>query len=255
MNIFFKEFGVLVLCGFSLQTLPASPDLDRLVARLDQIRIPVQGVTAMLEIRHPSKLSEPPQIFKTFTQVDGVDDRRATAALMVCSAPPKDAGKLLLFREGGCWFYDPKAKHPTRISAGQMWSQPMSSDSLNWRLASGFLAILFSREEIMCCDGVSRNCAVIEFVPATKDVSAPAKMRYWVDDSGRYWRVEHFTASGRLFKTIDNIRYERMAGGERVSGMRIQSGAEIVEVAISKMTIRASPQDWFEPDKLPLIKP
>ena len=233
--------------------LSAGTDLDRLVSRLDQIRIPFQAVAATLEIRQPSKPSEPPQVFKTFTQVAGGDSRRATAALLVCSAPPKDAGKRLLFREEDCWFYDPKAKHPTRISAGQMWSQPMSSDSPNWRLAEDFSATSAGREEILCGDGATRKCAVLDFVPANKGVSAPAKMRYWIDDAGRYWRVEHFTASGRLFKTIDNIRYARMVGSERVAGMRIRTGSETVEVTVSEMAARTSPKDWFEPDKLPFI--
>ena len=238
---------------FFIELAAAGADLDRLVARLDQLRIPAQAVAARLEIRQPSKPSEPPQIFKTFTQVAGGDSRRATAALMVCIAPAKDAGKRLLFREDDCWFYDPKAKRPARVAPAQMWSQPMSSDSPNWRLAEDFSATAIGREEILCGDGAKRSCTVIEFVPAAKGFPAPAKMRYWVDDSGRYWRVEHFAASGRLFKTIDAIRYARMAGAERVAGMRITSGAEIADVTIVDMAARKSPQDWFEPDKLPAI--
>ena len=252
--------GVILALGIlsffaCVPPLAAGTDLERLIARLDQIRIPAQAVTATLEIRQPSKPSEPPQVFKTFTQVGGSDSRRVTAALMVCTAPQKDAGKRFLFREEDCWFYDPKAKRPARIPPGQMWSQPMSSDSPNWRLAEDFSAAPTGREEIVCGDGVKRKCTVIDFVPTAVGFPAPAKMRYWVDDSGRYWRVEHFTASGRLFKTIDNIRYARMQGSDRVTGMRIRSGSETADVTISDVVARPSPQDWFEPDKLPIIVP
>ena len=247
-------FGIL--CFFAcVPPLAAGTDLERLIARLDQIRIPAQAVTATLEIRQPSKPEEPPQVFKTFTQVAGSDSRRVTAALMVCIAPQKDAGKRLLFREEDCWFYDPKAKRPARISPGQMWSQPMSSDSPNWRLAEDFSAVPAGREEVLCGDGSKRNCTMIDFVPATKGFPSPARMRYWVDDLGRYWRAEHFTASGRLFKTIDNVRYARMSGAERVAGLRIRTGAEIADVTVSDMVVRTSPIDWFDPEKLQLIAP
>ena len=246
--------GLLTFCTCS-QVVSAGTELDRLVACLDQIRIPPQSVAATLEIRQPSKPAEPAQTFKTFTQVAGGDSHRTTAALMLCTAPPKDAGKRLLFRDDACWFYDPKAKHPTKVPPAQMWSQPMSSDSPSWRLKEDFTATQAGRENILCGDGTKRNCTVIEFVPSAKGFPAPAKMRYWVDDSGRYWRVEHFTASGRLFKTIDHIRYARVLGADRVAAMRICSGAETAEVTITDMVARKSPPDWFDPEKLPLVMP
>lgn len=94
-----------------------------------------------------------------------------------------------------------------------------------------------------------------DFVPRSGAVAAPALMRYWIGDDGRYWRVEHYSSGRRLLKAIDNVRYVRAAGAERVAGMRIRSGAESAEVAVSKLSAKNSPEEWFDPAALPLIKP
>jgi len=242
---------------FGISPLFADTDWRGLVARLDQIRIPGRDTISTMEIRHAPKTSQPPEIstFKIYTRIAEGHGRRKISALMICTSPPKDSGKRILFEDEACWFFDPHAKRPVRISAAQMWSQPMAFDSPNWQLAKDFLATPSGREVILCGDGETRQCTVIDFVPATKSASAPARMRYWVDDNGRYWRIEHFTASGRLFKTIDNIRYETVQGAKRAVGMRIRAGSETAEASFSNTQARTSPREWFEPEGLPLIQP
>ena len=246
--------AVLLLCA---PLLFAGTDWMELIARLDQIRIPGKDAVSALEIRHEPKPSQPPETstFKLYTRISEDGGKRRVSTLMVCTGPPKDSGKRILFQDEACWFFDPRAKRPVKISPAQMWSQPMAFDSPNWRLAEDFSATPAGREAIPCGDGVTRNCAVIDFAPKTSSLSAPARMRYWVDDSGRYWRVEHFTASGRLFKTIDNVRYERVMGAERAVGMRVRSGPETAEATFSGIEARTSPRGWFEPDELPQIPP
>ena len=229
--------------------------LEDLVARLDLIRIPVQPCAATIEISRPDRPGEPPQVFKSFTRVSGGGPTKQTSALLICAAPPKDEGKRLLFTADSCWFHDPKAKNPVRISPGQLWSQPASADSPNWHLASDFAAALAGREEIACGDGVKRICSVIDFTPRSASLAAPALMRYWAGDDGRYWRVEHYSAGRRLLKTIDNLRYAHALGAERVTGMRIRAGSEIAQVGISGLAAKPCPADWFDPANLPLIQP
>ncbi|MEI8312871.1 MAG: hypothetical protein WCH98_19150, partial [Verrucomicrobiota bacterium] len=64
-----------------------------------------------------------------------------------------------------------------------------------------------------------------------------------------------FTASGRLFKTIDNVRYGRVMGADRAVAMRIRSGPETAEATFSGTEARSSPRVWFEPDGLAQIPP
>ncbi len=257
---YFHGLAIPLLAGFFLLCIsPLFGDTDGrgLIARLDQIRIPGSDTVSTLEIRHTSKPSQPPEIstFKVYTRISEDGGRRKTSTLMICVNPPKDSGKRILFQDEACWFFDPRAKRPVKIAPAQMWSQPMVFDSPKWRLAEDFSATPAGRETIPCGDGVARNCAVIDFVPASRSLSAPARMRYWVDEAGRYWRIEHFAASGRLFKTIDNIRYGRVMGAERAVGMRVCSGSETAEATFSETQARTSPSEWFEPEGLPLIKP
>ncbi|MEI6033584.1 MAG: outer membrane lipoprotein-sorting protein [Verrucomicrobiae bacterium] len=247
--------SLLALLAIWASSLFAGTDSSGLVARIDRIRIPSQSSVSTLEIRHSAKPSQPPETstFKVYSWVSQEPGRKKISTLMICSAPPKDVGKRILFQDEACWFFDPHAKRPVRISAAQMWSQPMAFDSPNWRLGEDFSATPAGGEAILCGDGVTRTCSVIDLVPIAGAASAPARMRYWLDDSGRYWKVEHYTASGRLFKTIDNIRYERVLEAERAVGMRIRSGSESAEATISGVAARTSPREWFEPDGLPLI--
>ena len=253
-------FAALLLLAIFLFYAPrlfAGSDLAGLIARLDQIRIPGKDATSTLEIRHEPKPAKLPEIstFKLYTRISEEGGKREVSTLMICLSPPKDSGKRILFQGEACWFFDPRAKRPVKISPAQMWSQPMAFDSPNWRLAEDFSAAPAGRETIPCGDGVTRICAVIDFAPVARSLTAPARMRYWVDDAGRYWRVEHFTASGRLFKTIDNVRYERVMGAERAVAMRIHSGPETAEATFSGIEARTSPRVWFEPDGLPQIPP
>lgn len=243
-----------VLCA-GQTAWPADQSLEVLVARLDRIRIPAQSCTATIVVSRPDRPGEAAQAFKSFTRVTGSGPGQQTSALLVCTAPAKDAGKRLLFTPDSCWFHDPKAKNPVRISPGQLWSQPASADSPNWRLAPDFSATAAGREEIACEDGVKRVCTVVDFTPRSGSLAAPALMRYWVGDDGRYWRAEHYTAGRRLLKTIDNLRYAHALGAERVTAMRIRAGSETAEVAISGLASKTCPAEWFEPANLPLVQP
>lgn len=227
----------------------ACAETSQLVARIDRIRIPSQGFTASLEIRQLARRSQEAQtsVFKVYSRVSDSGTRQKTSTLMVCTAPPKDAGKRILFLGRDCWFCDPKAKRPSRISAGQIWSQPTSFDSGNWRLTDDFTASVVGTETIACGDGKPGTCQVIDFTPKDKSFPGPARMRYWVDESGRYWRVEHFTAGGRLFKTIDNFRFQTVQGSARLAGMRIRTSEDTAEASFSNIVFRTLPAEWFDP--------
>ncbi len=243
--------GLLCTCVLARA---ADPALDDLVARLDRIRIPSQPCAAMIEISRPDRPGEPAQVFKSFTRVSGNASARQTSALLLCTEPPKDAGKRLLFTADSCWFHDPRARNPVRISPGQLWSQPSSADSPNWRLASDFTAAVAGHEEITCGDGAKRTCTVVDFVPRSASLAAPALMRFWIDDKGRYWRAEHYTAGRKLIKTIDNVAYAGAPGMQHVAGMRIRAGSETAEVKVTGVTGKASPDEWFDPRSLPTIQ-
>lgn len=221
---------------------------------LDERRIPKAPFSATVEIRHSAKSAAPP-VVSVFRSRSHIAQDGTIATLLLCTQPAKDVGKRVLLRGDGCWFFDPRAKRPTRISAGQVWSQPTATDSPNWRLARDFTFAPAGRESISCADGRTRACAVMDFTPKDKSLPAPARMRYWADDEGRFWRVQHFTSSGKAAKTIDILRYAKVLGAEHVTGLRITSGPDTAEVTISDFAADSTPAEGFEPHRFYRTQP
>lgn len=221
---------------------------------LDDRRIPKKSFSTTVEIRHSAKSAEPP-VVSVFRSRSRIAEDGTISTLLLCTQPAKDAGKRVLLRGDGCWFFDPRAKRPTRISAGQVWSQPTATDSLNWRLARDFTFAPAGRESIPCADGRTRACAVMDFTPKEKSLPAPARMRYWADDEGRFWRVQHFTSSGKAAKTIEILRYSNVLGAEHVTALRITSGPETAEVRISDFAADSTPAGEFEPHRFYRTQP
>lgn len=227
---------------------------DPLPSRLDEIRIPGGSFSATVEIRHSPKPAAPPEtsVFQSLTH-EAADGSIST--LLLCTLPAKDAGKRVLLRGDGCWFYDPRAKRPTRISSGQIWSQPMASDSPNWRLARDFAVSAAGKESVVCADGRERGCTVLDFTPKDSSLAAPARLRYWADETGRYWRVQHFARSGQVLKTIEVTRYADVLGVPRAVALRIAAGPETAEVVVKDFQRITPPVDWFEPQRFYRVKP
>jgi len=242
-------FAVLGMALFFSGTAPANAE-PTLVALLDESRIPDQSFTATVEIRQTARQNAAVKV-SVYRSFNLCDEEAGTgiSTLLLCLQPRNDAGKRVLVLKDACWFHDPRAKRPTRLAAGQLWSQPTATDSPNWRLSRDFSASSAGQENLACGDGRTRTCTVLDFTPHAPSSPAPARMRFWVDEEGRYWKVEHFTRSGKLFRTIEVLRYENLLGSMRVASQRITSGPEVAEVTLSEVRASRLPPEWFDPDR------
>ena len=104
---------MLLVFLFCHPSLLADTDLRGLIVRLDKIRIPGRDVASKLEIRHSPKPAQPPETsaFQLYTRVSGEPGWQKVATLMICAAPPKDAGKRILFLDEACWFFETAGKN------------------------------------------------------------------------------------------------------------------------------------------------
>ena len=230
-------------------------ELAPLLSRLDQIRIPSKPFTATLDMTRLGRGGKNEvSSYRIFTRRVLRDGRPEFDSLLHCTAPAKDAGKLILFLGDDCWLNDPRAKRPTRIAPQQLWSQPVIADSLNWRLSKDFEARLAGNEALVCADGRERACRVLEFTPPREVKSAPALLRCWVDREGRPWKAMHLSASGKLFRTIEYLDYEPALGTERAAVMRISAGADTTEIRFRQMQAQESPPQYFELAALPTLE-
>lgn len=244
--------GVAVLIAGAVRAI-AAPSL---VDRLDDTRIPKGSFTATIEIRQTPGIGRGTKVsvYRSFTRRESQADE-AVSTLLLCVQPGIDAGKRVLLLKDSCWFHDPRAKRPTRIAAGQLWSQPTATDSPNWRLSRDFAATVSGRESLICGDGRRRECTVLDFSPLAPSSPAPSRMRYWVDEEGLYWKVQHFTRSGRLFRTIEVLRYEQLLGAKRVASQRITSGPEVAVVTLTQVRAERLPPEWFAANAFGDVQP
>ena len=127
--------------------------------------------------------------------------------------PPREKGTKMLKLEDQLWTYTPSSDRTILIS-GHMLRQSVMGSDLSYedmmedhRLAELYAASIAGEEDY---DG--RPCWVLELVSRGEEI-AYHKRKIWVDKE-RYTvlREERFAKSGKLLKTTDVKKVERMAG-------------------------------------------
>src|SRR5919206_1377368 len=92
--------------------------------------------------------------------------------LVAYTAPPRDAGKLVLFDASKMWFYDPASKASIRISAQQrLIGQASDGDVLTVNLAHDYTPRLLGEERTQDADKQPHDTWHLELVPATSDAT------------------------------------------------------------------------------------
>lgn len=127
--------------------------------------------------------------------------------------PPREKGTKMLKLEDQLWTYTPSSDRTILIS-GHMLRQPVMGSDLSYedmmedhRLAELYAASIAGEE-----DHEGRPCWVLDLVSRGEEI-AYDKRKIWVDKE-RYVvvREERFAKSGKLLKTTDVKKVERMAG-------------------------------------------
>lgn len=226
-----------------------------LVRKLDAMRLPAGDFAARVIVRQTkSGSSEATEsTFRQFSRVRTDSGGRSNIdTLLVCDAPARDAGKLILLTPDGCWLQTPQARRPARVTAQQVATHALLADWVNWRFADDFDHIHAGSESITI-SGVAHACSVLDFTPKPAVKNRAAFMRCWVDAGGRLWKAEIYSASRRLMRTILVTRYESLLGVERASRIQLEARGETEEVIWENVKRQTSPPDYFESAKLPSV--
>lgn len=249
--IFVFLFGSAAVHGQALNThLP-------LVRKLDAMRVPPEDFTARVTIEKTrpgsadSEMARFHQYSRRRVQAGG---RVALDTLVVCDEPRRDAGKMILFVGDACWFFAPRAKHASRMSAQQVASQALVADLMNWRFVDDFDHTKVGQEPLVSA-GTTHFCTVLDFTPKTGVKGRSPLVRCWIDESGVPWKAEHYTASRKLFRSVLFTRYETVLGASRATRLRIDHQGTIEDIALHEMKAMRSPDEWFDPERLPSITP
>jgi hypothetical protein len=173
--------------------------------------------------------------------------------------PPRDAGKLVLFKGINLWFYDPASEASVRISPQQrLLGQASEGDVLSVNLARDYSAKIVGQESLQDADRENRDCWHLDMAATTPD-AVYSRIEYWVERSTyRPIKGKFYSDSGRLLKIAYYHKYQQQLGEARpmetimIDGVN-QNLATIINN--SEYQSRDIPDTWFQRDYLPRLRP
>ncbi|HRX55683.1 MAG TPA: outer membrane lipoprotein-sorting protein [Verrucomicrobiales bacterium] len=250
----FRCLLILMLGMMRIVAQEANPRLD-LVRKLDALRLPGSSFTATVTIQKTSTKRGEPEVAH-FTQQSRrrveANGRIVFDTLVRCIDPVKDAGKALLFVGDACWFYAPKARNASRLSSSQVAAEALVADLINWSFADEFDHKVAGSERIEV-GGTKHACTVLDFTPKSGIKNRSPLVRCWVDDQGRPWKTEHYTASRRLFRSVLFVKYAKFVDGVRPVGLVITSAGAREEIVLGDARSAVLTDELFDPARLPLL--
>src|SRR5260370_3973242 len=226
---------VLMACPvtaiFMMLALPATqvqaseqPTANEIMEGIDRVRNPgkpYRVVMALTEYANSKARDRDGLII--YVKQD--EQSRQFSNLVRYAEPPRDAGKMVLFKGKDLWFYDPNSKASIRISPQQrLMGQAAEGDVLSANLARDYTAKIVGEETLQDADHNNRDCWHLDMTAATPD-AVYNHVEYWAE-RGTYHPIKgkFYSDSGRLLKIAYYHKYEEQAGGLRPA-QRILSDA------------------------------
>jgi Outer membrane lipoprotein-sorting protein len=227
-----------------------------LVRKLDAINQPPSSFSATLIVRRiKTNTGEvlPSELIQDSRRRVEPDGRIVFDTLIRCTAPPKDDGKALLFVDDTCWFCAPHARNASKLSSGQVASQALLADVLNWRFADDFDHTMAGGGQIEVA-GKTHSCVVLDFAPKPGVKTRRPLLRFWLDSEGRPWKAEQYASSGRLFQTVQYQEYAEHLGAPRPVQLTVTQQLNVEEITIRDFRAASPPDEYFQPERLPALK-
>jgi len=175
--------------------------------------------------------------------------------LVAYTAPPRDAGKLVLFDASKMWFYDPASKASIRISAQQrLIGQASNGDVLTVNLAHDYAPKLLGEETIQDADHQQRNTWHLDLAAATSD-AVYTRLEAWIEmRTHRPVKAKFYSDSGRLLKLAFYRAYQEQLGGVRPTELIIVDAVDthhVTRVTWSGFRAEDVRDEWFQREYLP----
>ncbi|HEX8881723.1 MAG TPA: outer membrane lipoprotein-sorting protein, partial [Candidatus Acidoferrum sp.] len=188
-----KHLAVLVLVAFPVLAL-----LMMLASRLTQVQASEQATGSEImegidRVRNPG---QPYRVVLALTEYVNSKPRDRDALILYVkldeqsrqfnnlvrfAEPPRDAGKVVLYRGTNLWFYDPNSKASIRISPQQrLIGQAAEGDVLSVNLARDYTAKIVGEETLQDADHNNRDCWHLDMTAATPD-AIYNHVEYWAE--------------------------------------------------------------------------
>ena len=195
-------------------------------------------------------------VFTVYARIDPAT--KQFRDLVIYVDPPRDAGKMVLFRGNVLWFYDPASKDSVRIPPQQtLTGQASAGDILTENLAVNYTATLLGAETIDDAGRQSRDCWHLDLKPAN-DGATYNRVEYWVEKATAHpIKAKFYSDSGRLLKILYYRNYAPGLGGVRPTQAVIIDAVDsalVTTVDFTDAQYQDIPDAWFQRDYLPHVK-
>src|SRR5262249_15908150 len=173
--------------------------------------------------------------------------------------PPRDAGKMVLYRGNNLWFYDPASKASIRISPQQrLIGQAAEGDVLSVNLARDYTARIVGEETIQDADHKNRDCWHLDMAAATPE--AVYNHLAYCTEPGTYHPIKgkFYTDSGRLLKIAYYHNSEEQVGALRPAQVILIDAVNTnlaTTIDYSNYRFQDIPDSWLQRDSLPRLRP
>jgi outer membrane lipoprotein-sorting protein len=172
--------------------------------------------------------------------------------------PRRDAGKTVLLKGTGLWFYDPASKASIRISPQQrLVGQASEGDVLTVNLSRDYSVKLTGDETLQDANRKDRDCWHLDMAAATPD-AIYNHIEYWVEKGTNHpIKGKFYSDSGRLLKIAYYHRYEEQLGALRPTEVVLIDAVNsnlATTIGYSGYTYQDIPDSWFQRDYLARLK-
>lgn len=225
----------------------------QLAERLDFIRRPTQSFEVKLTITElRNGKTEQTSVMRVMARKHPESTRFDAVAL--CLAPPADQGKSVFTGDKEVWFFDPKSKHPTRVSPHHFKGRFFVSDALSTSFNSEYETELDGEETIPDASHHNVLCLRLKMKKRDKSGLTPELIEYWVDKKLlQPIRGQFFTGNGKLLRTSYYAAYAKVFGETRPTRVLVVSNTEkgvITDIKFSDFALREWPEAMFSKDAL-----
>jgi hypothetical protein len=259
----FAGFLLLTSALAFSQTLAPSPPAEfpapqEVLAAADRVRFPDQPFRVTIALVEYIN-GKPRDRTGLVAYVRQDKQTRQFNNLVRYSEPPRDAGKMVLFKVSNLWFYDPSSQASIRISAQQrLTGQASQGDVLTVNLSRDYTPNIVGEETLQDADRQNRDCWHLDMPAATPD-AVYHRIEYWVErGTFRPVKGKFYADSGRLLKIAYYHKYQEQLGAARPTEViLIDSVNANLATTINYSGYRSQdiPEAWFQRDYLPRLRP
>lgn len=228
-----------------------------IVAGADHVRNPDKPFhTTVTTIEYNSGKPTDKNVFSVYSKID--PQTKQFRDLVIYVDPPRDAGKMVLFRGNVLWFFDPASKDSIRIPPQQtLMGQASAGDILTENLAVNYTASLLGSETIDDAERRKRDCWHLD-LKAANDGATYNRVEYWVEKASSYpIKAKFYSDSGRLLKVLYYRNFAPGLDGIRPAQAVIIDAVDpalVTTLDFSDSQYRDIPDFWFQRDYLPHLK-